>query len=338
MKHAKHFSLIVIVLVLAYGAIGFYFLPKATFQGELTRMALLPESLFGWQYPQPALDIKWMQQARMEEADVLVIGDSFSLDRYWQTRVTEAGYKVRTEPWDSVRGICADFMPWARSQGFKGRFVVMESIERNFANDLRRSVSCDRLQYHTNPKNDTVRHPLPTSFDIHYGDYRGKLSTGIRTLLNELEYERRRSAQEFHVWQMQNDVTVARIPNGCKLFSHAACTESLFFSLDKEEDLDPALIDDMQTLNDRLQGVTPIWVVVPNKSTTYRFASKRFWDEAERRIGALNLLRMNLAALDRGVIDLYPGNNTHYSATGYLLMGDEILGSLRKVQPERQQR
>lgn len=59
MKHAKIFSMavMVMVMVLGYGAVGFHFLPQATFQGELTRMALLPESLFGWRQAQPALDI-----------------------------------------------------------------------------------------------------------------------------------------------------------------------------------------------------------------------------------------------------------------------------------------
>ena len=60
-------------------------------------MGLLPETLFGWTKPQPALDAKWMQQASMQEADVLVIGDSFSDSRVWQTVLTQHGLKVRTE-------------------------------------------------------------------------------------------------------------------------------------------------------------------------------------------------------------------------------------------------
>src|SRR6266481_8864887 len=103
MKHAKIFSIVVFVVLLGYGAVGFYFLPLATFQGELTRLGLLPERLFGWTKPQPTLDIKWMQQASMQEADVLVIGDSFSDGRVWQTVLTQHGLKVRTDSWNNMR-------------------------------------------------------------------------------------------------------------------------------------------------------------------------------------------------------------------------------------------
>jgi hypothetical protein len=47
MQHAKFFSVLIAALLLLYGAIGFYCLPLANFQGGLTRMAQLPESLFG---------------------------------------------------------------------------------------------------------------------------------------------------------------------------------------------------------------------------------------------------------------------------------------------------
>ena len=73
MRQAKLFSVIVSLIVLGYGAIGFYFLPMASFQGDLTRIGMLPESQFGWRKPQPAVDPKLMQQSSMQDADVLVI-------------------------------------------------------------------------------------------------------------------------------------------------------------------------------------------------------------------------------------------------------------------------
>jgi hypothetical protein len=81
-----------------------------------------------------------------------------------------------------------------------------------------------------------------------------------------------------------------------------------------------------------MEGVTPIWIFVPNKSTVYLYPDKQFWNEAERRYGAPNLLRMTQQALERKEVDLYPANGTHISTTGYLLMGEEILKAMQNGQ------
>jgi len=330
MKHAKIFSLTVMLIVLGYGAVGFYFLPLATFQGELTRMAMLPESLFGWRKPQPALDIQSMQQAPMQEADVLVIGDSFSDGRIWQTVLTQQGLKVRTESWGSMRGICADFLPWLRQQGFQGEYLVLESIERNLVQDIRKSLPCSKMQYHPDPKTDAPRSPPIVAFDPEHGDYSGKLSVGIKTWLNALAYEQRRQAPDFSVWELPNDVRLARVPDGCALFSHVRCADSLFYSIDQPQDIDSTIFNDIDAINARLGGLKVVWVFVPNKSTAYLYPDKHFWDEAERRLGAPNLLRMARWAIEDKVVDLYPANNTHYSTSGYLLMGKEILKAMQR--------
>lgn len=328
MKHAKIFSVAIFVTVLGYGAVGFYFLPLATFQGELTRMGLLPESLFGWTKPQPALDAKWMKQASMQEADMLVIGDSFSDGRVWQTVLTQRGLKIRTESWDSMRGICADFVPWLRARGFAGKYVVFELIERNLV-DLDRSVACRRMQYHSSINTDTPRDPPTVSFDVNYRDYAGKLSTGIRTQLNAWKYERLSQSADFKTWILPNNVNMARVTNGCEVFSHRRCEDSLFLAQDKAEDINEGTLENIKKLNARLDGITPIWVFVPNKSTAYLYPDKQFWNESERRFGAPNLLRMTQQALKEKVVDLYPANNTHLSTTGYLLMGEEVLKSIQ---------
>lgn len=329
MRHAKYFSIVVFVVLLSYGSVGFYFLPLTTFQGDLTRMGLLPESLFGWTKPQPALDAKWLQQATMGEADVLVIGDSFSDGHVWQSVLTQHGLKVRTEVWDSMRGICADFMPWLRAQGFSGKYLVIESVERNLVDDLGKSVACQHMQYHPNPRTDVPRTPPIVSFDVHLGNYTGKLSTGIKTQLNVLKYERLSRSPDFKSWLLPNDVRMARVPDGCELFSHASCNDALFLSYDKPKEIDASALENIGKLNARLEGITPIWVFVPNKSTAYLYPDKQFWNEAERRFQAPNLLRMTQQAIRAKTVDLYLGNNTHFSTTGYLLMGDEILKSVQ---------
>lgn len=297
-------------------------------------MGLLPETLFGWTKPQPELDSKWMQQSSMQAADVLVIGDSFSLSRVWQTVLTQYGLKVRTESWESMRGICSDFMPWIRAQGFAGKYVLIESIERSMVERLRDSVACQHMQYHPNPNTDAPAYPPAVSFDIHHGDYAGKLSTGLQTLLNAWKYEQLSQSSDFKTWLLPNDVKVARVANGCELFSHARCNNALFLSYDKPEEVDASALENIEKLNARLNGITPIWVFVPNKSTAYLYPNKQFWDEAASRFNAPNLLHMTQQAIEKKTVDLYLANNTHFSTTGYLLMGEEILKAMQQAQPE----
>lgn len=331
MKHAKLFSVLVLLSVALYGAVGFYALPLASFQGDLTRMGMLPERMFGWTRHQPAIDPALMQQSSWKDADVLVIGDSFSDGRVWQTLLTGAGLRVRTETWDSVRGICKDFMPWVRNQGFNGKYIVFEAIERGVTDVLSKSVACDHMDFHPNVHTDSPRSPPPVSFDPDRGNYSGSLSVSIETLMNSFEYGRVIREPGFVSRELPNDVMLARVQNGCRLFSHARCQDALFLAEDKKEDIPAEALDSVRKINERLSGVTPIWLFVPNKSTAYLYPDKQFWNAAEQRFHLPNLLRMTQQAIRENTVDLYPANNTHFSTTGYLLMGKEVLEKIRQT-------
>ncbi|MGB9093529.1 MAG: hypothetical protein WCB93_05395 [Gallionella sp.] len=334
MKHAKFFSVLVLSMVALYGAIGFYALPLANFQGDLTRMGMLPERMFGWTKPQPAIDPALMHQSTWKDADVLVIGDSFSDGRVWQTLLTGAGLRVRTETWDSVRGICKNFMPWLHNQGFKGKFIVLEVIERGAVDVLSKSVACNRMDFHPSVYADSLRSPPPVSFDPAEGDYSGSLSVGIETLMNAFEYDRVIRTSGFVSRELPNDVRLARVSNGCQLFSHARCQDALFLAQDRKEDIPLKTLDSVQKINARLSGVIPIWLFVPNKSTAYLYPDKLFWNEAEHRFRSPNLLRLTQQAIRENTIDLYPANNTHFSTTGYLLMGKVVLKAIHQTRTE----
>lgn len=338
MRHAKYFSITVFIFALAYGALGYYFLPYANFNTELPRLGLLPESQFGWRKPQPAIDSKWLAQASMQEADVLVIGDSFSDSRVWQTVLTQRGYKVRTVHWDYMRGICNDFTSWLNSQGFHGKFVVLEIIERHIEDGLDKSVACANTQIHPNILIDAPR-TAPAVSAIRDAQLRsGRFSIGIKTYLNYQNYVRYSSAPDFKSAALPNGTKVVRIKNGCELFSHTRCNDSLFLAEDKAEDLNPITLDVIETLNARISGITAIWAFVPNKSTTYLYPDKQFWNNAEKRYRAPNLLRMAQKALQEKTVDLYPADNTHFSTTGYLLMGEEIFKAIQAAQAQKASR
>ncbi|OGS92807.1 MAG: hypothetical protein A2061_03650 [Gallionellales bacterium GWA2_59_43] len=323
MAHAKFFSILVSVAVLAYGAIGFYFLPWAHFQGDLTRMAQLPETLFGWRQPQPSLAPELFQQASWQQADILVIGDSFSAPRVWQSVLAQRGFKVRTELWGSVQGICEDFVPWLRKQGYAGKYVVFERVEHSLAGDIPKSLACRHMLTHGSAPDGPVAPPV-ASFDPNEKNYTGRLSVGIRTWLNVLKYEHDFSDPALISWSLSNGVKMSRLEQGCSLFSHQRCKDVPFLGEDRTDDLGDETLKGMAGLNARLAGITPIWVIVPNKSTAYLYPEKHFWDKAERQLGAPNILREVRQAIVQKTMDLYPGNNTHFSTTGYLLLGNAV--------------
>ena len=221
-------------------------------------------------------------------------------------------------------------MPWVRNQGFNGKYIVFEAIERGVTDVLSKSVACDHMDFHPNVHTDSPRSPPPVSFDPDRRNYSGSLSVSIETLMNSFEYGRAIRKPGFVSRELPNDVILARVQNGCRLFSHARCQDALFLAEDRKEDIPVKALDSVRKINERLSGVTPIWLFVPNKSTAYLYPDKQFWNEAEQRFHSPNLLRMTQQAIRENTVDLYPANNTHFSTTGYLLMGKEVLEKIRQ--------
>lgn len=328
MKHAKIFSILIFSIVALYAAIGFYFLPLTNFEGDQTRTGLLPESLFGWTMPQPAIEPALIQQATWTNADVLVVGDSFSISRVWQTELVNHGLRVRTEHWANIRGICEDFIPWLRSRGFQGKYIVLEAVERNITSGLADSVRCKKMDYHPSFDADLPRSAPPTTIDRSKADYSGKISIGFQTQINLSKYEQLSSHPDFKRWDTGRGSIVVRVDRGCERFSHPHCADALFLADDSPQDLSTDVVDNMQILNKRLTGFNPLWVVVPNKTTAYLYPEKQFWNKAAERVNTVNLLKSVRQAIEENTVDVYPANNTHFSTTTYLLMGRAIYQAL----------
>ena len=328
MAQAKLYTAIVVAIMALYGLVGFYFLPLASFQGSLTRMAKLPESYFGWTKPQPAIDPALMKSAGWQDADVLAIGDSFTIAQVWQTVFQQRGVHVRSETWESVFDICGDFSDWVRSTGFKGKYIVIESVEAYFEDRIERSLACEHTEYHVAPQ--LAARPPPSLPDRHRIDLSGRLSVGIQTGLNAAEYDRLSREPGFRGWDEPDEVRLVRLQDGCDLFSHPRCRDVLFYKKDRAEDLGPEILAGMAKLNARAKGYTIIWVIVPDKSTVYLRPDKRFWDEAERRYHAPNLLKIFRQQVRNKTVDLYPANDTHVSTAGYLILGDATFQAIYK--------
>jgi hypothetical protein len=330
MKHAKFFSILVCAAAGLYGLIGLYFLPLAGFEGDQTRIGLLPESLFGWTMPQPAVNPALIKQAAWEDADVLVVGDSFSIGRIWQTELVNHGLRVRTEHWTNIRGICEDFVPWLRGRGFKGKQIVLETVERNVTTGLADSVRCKKMDFHSSFDADLPRSAPVTAIDRSKADYSGKISIGFQTKINLAKYEQLSSQADFKRWDTGRGSIVARVDTGCELFSHARCADALFLASDSPQDLSAEVVDNMQILNKRLAGLNPLWVVVPNKTTAYLYPEKQFWNKATAQVNSVNLLNTVRQAIEANTVDVYPANNQHFSTATYLLMGKAIYQSMQQ--------
>lgn len=329
MQQAKTFALVVSVVALVYGAVGYALLPQAAFEGDLTRMAMLPERLFGWRRPQPPVSVQELQQASMPEADVLVIGDSFSMPGIWQIALRREGLRVRTEHWDNLRAVCDDLPAFLQSKGFRGRHIVLQVVERNLGRVLDASLLCPVTLYrHKQVLDDLPAVPAP--FHDRQNLHRdGRMSVGIRSQVNAMRYEFLAREADFKSWQVASDVRVTRVGQGCARFSHLACQDALFFAEDAAADLPPERIQQMATVAGRLTAWSVTWAVVPNKSTVYLHPDKRFWAVAHAQLGAPDLLSMTQQALARGQVDLYLGNNTHFSTEGYQLMGKVLRDAMR---------
>jgi hypothetical protein len=323
---AKVFSIAVAVILGVYGVVGFYFLPLAGFEGDLTRMANLPESYFGWTLRQPSIDSALMKSASWHDADVLAIGDSYTTAQIWQSRFAERGVRVRTETWESMFNLCENFADWMRSKGFKGKYIVIESADKYLGVRLARSAGCKEMNYH--PLAEVSVDPPATSYDRQIHSYSGRLSIGIRTELNVLKYNQLSRSPDFKSWDDLGEVRLERITNGCELFSHPRCQDVLFYNKDRIDDLGENVLNDMARTNARMNGYSVIWVVIPDKATVYLHPDKQFWDKAEQRFHAPNVLKTFRREIEKKTVDLYRGNNTHISTTGYLVLGNLVYQSI----------
>jgi len=87
-----------------------------------------------------------------------VIGDSFSVRYAWQASLAGAGYKMTTTHWDNLGGtLCADFSSWLEKSGFKGKVVIVESIERLLEDRMEKSEACKTMKHAFKPRRPPSR-------------------------------------------------------------------------------------------------------------------------------------------------------------------------------------
>jgi hypothetical protein len=75
--------------------------------GDLTRIGRLSEREFGWTAPPPKVDPALLKGTPVDQADIMVIGDSFSMTFRWQSKLVRPATASRPATGVSMKTRCA---------------------------------------------------------------------------------------------------------------------------------------------------------------------------------------------------------------------------------------
>jgi hypothetical protein len=308
--------------------------------GDLTRIGNFPERNFGWRSEQPAIAPENFKDYPLSDADILVIGDSFSVSRVWQSKMIAAGLKVDTIRWQELRtdeALRADLGEALRATGFKGRYVIIESIERLFQGRMEVLPSV----HEPIVKRDVI---INSAFPLYPFTKRERVSFsklngadwGVKALYNSIKLSLGLPEK-----YLKSGAVQAVVFDGCQLFSHRLCNYAIFVDGDFKKATFNS-IDNILAVNKNLQsvGIQPIWLVIPDKSTVYLGYGKlnknpyqNIWQQFAQYP---ELIAPDLGSVfmqqSRIIKDFYMPNDTHLSTNGFLYLGDFMTKGLHKLQ------
>ncbi len=298
--------------------------------GDLSRIGQVSDHEFGWRREPPHVDHAFLQATPIPEADILVIGDSFSVTHRWQSVLKQAGYRFATVYWGEFHEtLCDDFDAWLDRAGFKGKLVVIESVERLLAGRLANTQQCKTMSDPPTSRIDPF-FESPEHVPGFALNWSAKLTSGYIT------YRNTRAAKQSDGTTLMGRQTWARpVPDGCAMFSHRLCDKALFFKDDDDNgELTAAHVEQMRAFSKAHSARSIMWMVIPNKTTTYLAPdhSKEFVTAfAEAGLGP-DLFAFAQRQKTR-IQDFYFPNDTHLSMHGQLALGEVMLEAVRKVLP-----
>lgn len=319
-------------LVLAALLLVTLFTPVST--GALTRIGQISEHQFQGRDAPPDIPLSLIRQSPIEQADILVVGDSFSNYFAWQTELVAAGYRVSTTHWDWTSPLCKDFAGWLKDQGFKGRLVLLESIEYlvperlDAMRDCTTSMQARKLKL--SPPPTVSPSPPPPVSRINSN---ARLMTGFNTWQRTRQIERTDGVVEFKAERRGASVFASPLENGCAEFSHRLCEKNLFLSMDR---INPELnAADAQFMHQFVQDMRPLqvrWMMIPNKTTVYldRDRAQAFAQRARELAIGPDLFTVAQEGR-RAMRDLYWPNDNHWSMQGQLYFGRHMLDYVRQT-------
>lgn len=293
--------------------------------GDLTRIGRLSDDEFGWRQPAPAAPpAEALVSSPLKDADIVVVGDSFSMTLYWQSTLVRAGYKVATLYWGQVGYLCGDFSQWLHNAGFRGKLVIAESVERLLDERVRKGADCKTMGKPPEIKRTPFIRPLAGVPDLGL-NWTAKLTTGVITWQNMREVRAAHTDLQFG-----DETQVRFVPEGCKQFSHRMCDRALFFKDDLNNGPLTTQTLDLMARFTRSQTVPILWMVIPNKTTVYLDPDySAAFVKGLRDSGLGPDLFGYAQAARHQVVDLYFPNDTHFSMHGQYALGDIMLKAVR---------
>ncbi|WP_399683508.1 hypothetical protein [Xenophilus sp.] len=298
--------------------------------GDLTRLGRVSDTQFGWRRPPPQVPAELLLGSPIDQADILVIGDSFSMTHRWQSVLAKNGYRVATTFWGQYGDeLCADFADWLQRGGFRGKLVILESVERLTADRVKKSAECKATPNRLEAKREVFLAPLE-----HLPAF--QFNTGAPLTAGWVTYRNTRKVMETPGDVPTDYRTMAReVKDGCSYFSNRSCGKVLFFTEDDENGpLTPVHAQLMEDFNRAHPSVPIMWMIIPNKTTVYIDpANSADFVQAfgQKRLGP-DLFAF--AQRERGrIMDFYFPNDTHLSMHGQLALGEYMLGEVQKRVP-----
>ena len=300
------------------------------FEGDLARVGRLSETQFHGSEPQPSPRAEHLRGVPLAQADVVVIGDSFSVGLVWQSALVKAGYRVTTLLWNDTGPLCGDLDAWLARAGFRGRLVLVESVERELDQRTRDSLSCSAMRRAPREllQPPPVRPPrrvlgLALNWDESIG-------TGILTTLRT---RRAMGEAEDIVFgdHGPDGARLRRVSDGCQRFSHRLCGKALFFAKDQAMPaLSSATLQRMQALSARHARL--MWVVMPDKTSVY------LQPERGLPVGpGLVDLKLGPDLFDFAIgertrmRDFYLPDDSHPSPRGFMRIGERLTQAVREA-------
>ncbi|HEY9103982.1 alginate O-acetyltransferase AlgX-related protein [Chitinimonas sp.] len=326
----KNYCLVIVAALLCMaivGALGAAWSRPLT--GDLARLGHLPEVEFGPRQTPPPIPEQWRINSAFAKADVLVIGDSFSIGQIWQSRLQAHGLRTATVHWDLLEACTGapDFgshlARLIRESGFKGRQIIIESVERSL--EGRMQLSCEPTAAPAAPLQLIKTNALEQQQGVLGWDW------VYKALWHTLRLK-----------QQPQDVTfqhtrVVAMVDGCQQFSHRRCEYGLFYRNDFQKPTFEGA-PQLAAIDQRLReaGLQPLWLVMPDKSSVYLpagYGQQHRYVDPWQAIKALpGVHQLDLGPLLREARltqrDLYLPDDTHLSREGFNLVGEAVWRAL----------
>lgn len=333
MPYLKYFLLTGLLPIFFIFLIGFYLQPIS---GDLTRVGNLSERDFGWNAAQQQITIKATPHTRLPE--VIVIGDSFSVNNIWQSLAEEESrLSFMTFNWKLFANSIDCLEHWlltVKHEYPTCKFIVIETTERDWLG---------RFYPKNKPCADDNKNPIQVRSSV----TARMRNTARMDAMPDPFYaiiSSWNSLRTFNKIEKTNDVYVAPLTSD-KLFSNKRSNLLLYYENDnlkeswKQEEVQAAVEKMLKIQNmAKHQGLLLFFAVVPDKSTAYSkyFQYPQFaapvadvWAELDRRrCNSVNLKQILTKAVDE-YQDVYLPDDTHVGSKGYSLIAQAITVQLK---------